>query len=163
MSKYKFLYLFWLIPAYLLFLTLHQVSVYYGIIDTYENGSSYTAEIVEFDLKQIAAQTNGYVVLKFKPENGEQIRQKLSLPVEMAGEIQGIKIVPIRYQQGARQNIVMMPTYSTHKNLVLTNIGMGGVAFLMTFVIGIFVNRYVKRRVEEGEEEIVYERVDADE
>lgn len=163
MSKYNFLYLFWLIPAYLLFLALHQVSVYYGVIDTYENGKSYTAEVVEFDLKQIAAQTNGYVVLKFSPDNSDQIQQKLSLPVEMAGKIQDIQIIPIRYQEGARQNIVIMPTYSMQKNLVLTNIGMAAIGFLITFGIGIGVNRYIKKNRNGGEGELIIERVDSDE
>lgn len=162
MSKYNYYYLFWLIPAYLLFLGLHQVSVYYGVIDTYENGSSYTAEVVEFDLKQIAAQTNGYVVLKFHTDSGDEIQQKLSLPVEMAGELQNIKVIPVRYQKEARQNIVIMPTYSMQKNLVLTNIGMAGIGFLITFVIGFFVNRYVRKKRSEKEEELIFERIDLD-
>lgn len=163
MSKYKFLYFYWLIPAFLLFLALHQVSVYYGIIDTYENGDSYTAEVVEFELKQIAAQTNGYVILRFRPEGSEEIQQKLSLPVEMAGQIQEIRIVPIRYQEAARQNIVMMPTYETQKNLVMTNIAMAALGFLITCIIGFWVNRYVSQKLKTGETEIVFERVDADE
>ncbi len=163
MSKYKFLYLYWLIPAFLLFLVLHQVSVYYGVIDTYENGDSYTAEVIEFELKQIAAQTNGYVILRFRPEGAQQIEQKLSLPVEMAGQIRDIRVIPIRYQEGARQNIVMMPTYSTQKNLVVTNIAMAALGFLITAIIGIGVNRYIRKKLEEGEPELIFERVDSDE
>ncbi|NGP77068.1 hypothetical protein G3570_10520 [Balneolaceae bacterium YR4-1] len=163
MSKFKFLYFYWLIPAFLLFLVLHQISVYYGVIDTYENGDSYTAEVVEFELKQIAAQTNGYVILRFSPEGAGEMQQKLSLPVEMAGQIQEIRIIPIRYQEGARHNIVMMPTYETQKNLVMTNIAMAAVGFLITCIIGYWVNRYVSRKMKQGETEIVFERVDTDE
>lgn len=163
MSKYKFLYLYWLIPGFLLFLVIHQVSVYYGVIDTYENGDSYTAEVVEFELKQIAAQTNGYVILRFRPDGAGEIQQKLSLPVEMAGKVQDIRVIPIRYQKGARQNIVMMPTYSTQKNLVMTNIAMAALGFLITFIIGIGVNRYIGEKLKEDETEIVFERVDSDE
>ena len=163
MSKYKFLYLYWLIPAFLLFLVLHQVSVYYGVIDTYENGDSYTAEVVEFELKQIAAQTNGYVILRFRPDGAQQVQQKLSLPVEMAGQISDIRVIPIRYQEGARQEIVMMPTYSTQKNLVVTNIAMAALGFLITAIIGIGVNRYTRKKLEDGEPELVFERVDSDE
>lgn len=161
MSNYKFLYLYWLIPGFLLFLTLHQVSVYYGVIDTYENGDSYTAEVIEFELKQIAAQTNGYVILRFEPDGGNQIQQKLSLPVEMAGQIQEIRVVPIRYQEGARQNIVMMPTYSTQKNLVVTNIAMAALGFIITFIIGIGVNKYISEKLEDDEPEIIFERIDS--
>lgn len=163
MSKYNFLYLYWLIPAYLLFLVIHQGSVYYGVTYTYENGDSYTAEVVDFDLKQIAAQTNGYVVLKFTTGNGQMIQRKLSLPVEMAGEISKIQIVPIRYQEGAFQSIVMMPTYDTQKGLALTNIAMAAVGFLIAVGIGLFVNRYIKKQKTEGEEELIIERIDHDE
>ena len=156
MSKYNYLYLYWLIPAYLLFLLFHQAFVYYGVIETYENGSSYTAEVIEFDLKQIAAQTNGYVVLKFTTDSGENIQRKLSLPIEMAG-------VPIRYQEDAFQSIVIMPTYDTQKGLVLTNMGMASIGALITIAIGFFVNRYVKKVKTEGEEEMIIERMDSDE
>lgn len=162
MSKYNYLYLYWLIPAYLLFLLLHQTFVFYGVTDTYENGVSYTAEVVDFDLKQIAAQTNGYVVLKFKTKSGKEIERKLSLPVEMAGEISDIQIVPIRYQEDAFQSIVIMPTYNTQKGLVLTNIGMASIGTLITIAIGFFVNRYIKKMRAETEEEMIIERMDKD-
>lgn len=162
MSKYNYLYFYWLIPAYLLFLLFHQAFVYYGVIDTYENGVSYTAEVTEFDLKQIAAQTNGYVVLKFTTDSGEEVERKLSLPIEMAGEISDIQIVPIRYQEDAFQSIVIMPTYDTQKGLTLTNMGMASLGALITIVIGFFVNRYVKKMRVEGEEEMIIERMDKD-
>lgn len=160
MSKYNYLYLYWLIPAYLFFLVIHQAWVFTGVTDTYENGDSYTAEVIDFDLKQIAAQTNGYVILKFTTNDGHQIQKKLSLPVEMAGEISKIQIVPIRYQEGSFQSIVMMPTYDTQKGLALTNIGMAVVGFLITFGIGIVVNRYITKQKTEGEEPLIIERVD---
>lgn len=163
MTKYSYLYLFWLIPAFLLFLVLHQTTVYYGVIDTYENGTSYTAEVLEFDLKQIAAQTNGYVVLKFETKDGEQVQKKLSLPVEMAGALQEISIVPIRYQKDAFQSIVMMPTYSTQKGLALTNIGMAAVGLLIAIGIGLVVNRFIKKKRNGDSEELIIERIDQDE
>lgn len=163
MTKYSYLYLFWLIPAFLLFLVLHQTTVYFGVIDTYENGTSYTAEVLEFDLKQIAAQTNGYVVLKFETKDGEQVQKKLSLPVEMAGALQEISIVPIRYQKDAFQSIVMMPTYSTQKGLALTNIGMAAVGLLIAIGIGLVVNRFIKKKRNGDSEELIIERIDQDE
>lgn len=163
MTKYSYLYLFWLIPAFLLFLVLHQTTVYYSVIDTYENGTSYTAEVLEFDLKQIAAQTNGYVVLKFETKDGEQVQKKLSLPVEMAGALQEISIVPIRYQKDAFQSIVMMPTYSTQKGLALTNIGMAAVGLLIAIGIGLVVNRFIKKKRNGDSEELIIERIDQDE
>lgn len=160
MNKYKYLYLTWLIPAAFLFLTLHQVWVYYGIVDTYENGESYTAEVLEFEFKQIAAQTNGYIIIEFTTNQDEQIQRKLSLPVEMAGDLQNIRVVPVRYQPDTRQEIVLMPTIDTHKNLIWTNALMAGVALLLTFFLGLAAHRLANKKLSEPDEEFVIERVD---
>ena len=159
MNRYKYLYLIWLLPAAFLFLSLHQSAVYYGIIDTYENGTSYTAEVVDFELKQIAAQTNGYIVLRFDSE-GQKVQKKLSLPIEMAGQLQRIRVVPIRYQAGNFQEIVLMPTYNTQKNLVWTNIAMAGLALLITIIIAVAVHRFTTNKLRTGPEEIEFERID---
>ncbi|HLR33241.1 MAG TPA: hypothetical protein VK074_12185 [Fodinibius sp.] len=160
MNSYKYLYLIWLIPAAFLFLCLHQAMVWKGIVDTYENGSSYTAEVVDFDFKQIAAQTNGYVVLRFEEQQGQEIQRKLSLPVEMAGELQQIRVVPVRYQPGAFQEIVILPTYDTHKGLVATNLAMAAVALLITVVIALATHRHANRKLRGDIEQYEFERID---
>lgn len=160
MNRYKFLYLFWLLPASFVFLTIHQIAVYNGVTDTYENGTSYTAEVVEFELKQIAAQANGYIILRFTTKTGEEIQRKLSLPIEMAGDLQEIRVVPIRYQPGAFQEIVLMPAYKTQKSLVWTNTAMAGVGLLITLVIAIFAHRYARKKSNEDEEELIIQRID---
>lgn len=160
MTKYHFIYLIWLLPAYLLFLFLHQTAVYYGVSDTFENGRSYTAEVVDFDIKQIAAQTNGYVILSFETEEGEAIRRRLSLPVEMAAGIQETRVIPVRYQPGAFQEIVMVPTFQTQKGLALTNMGMSMVGFIITLFVAWFSHRFARRKIAGGDEQIVIERVD---
>lgn len=160
MNRYKLFYLFWLLPAGFLFLVLHQGAVYYGLTDTYENGTSYTAEVVEFELKQIAAQTNGYVVLRFETSDSEEIQRQLSLPVEVAGSLQDIRVIPVRYQPGAYQEIVLMPTYESHKNLIWTNVLMASVALLITFFIGLAAHRFARKKLNEKDEELVIERID---
>lgn len=160
MNSYKFLYLVWLIPAAFLFLCLHQAMVWYSIVDTYENGNSYTAEVIDFELKQIAAQTNGYIVLRFEEEQGQEIQEQLSLPVEMAGQLQQIQVVPIRYQPDSFQEIVIMPTYGTQKGLVLTNLAMAVVALLITIIIAVVVHRYAKNKLHNGTEQLEIERID---
>lgn len=160
MNRYKFLYLFWLLPASFVFLVVHQAYVYNGVIDTYENGTSYTAEVVEFELKQIAAQTNGYIIIRFKTPDGQEIERNLSLPVEMAGELQKIKVIPIRYQPGAFQEVVLMPAYETQKNLVWTNIAMASVGLLITLFIAIAAHRFTRKKLKEEKEEYVIQRVD---
>lgn len=160
MNKYKLLYLFWLLPCYLLFLSGHQALVFYSIVDTYENGQSYYADVVEYDLKQIAAQTNGYLILEFEKDNSQSHRQKLSLPVEMAGPVGKTKVIPIRYQEDAFVNIVMIPTYSTQKGLVLTNLAMAFVGFLIALFTAWLVHRYVRKKTTGKDEQLVIERVD---
>ncbi len=155
MNSYKYLYLFWLVPAAFLFLTLHQFSVYYSLADTYEK-----KQVIEFELKQIAAQTNGFIVLQFNDEEGNQIQRKLSLPVEVAGQLQQMRVIPVRYQADASQEIVIMPIYETHKNLVWTNIAMAAIALFILIIIAIFVHRYTNKKLRSEDKEIVFERID---
>ncbi|MDZ7682201.1 MAG: hypothetical protein U5J63_10960 [Fodinibius sp.] len=109
---------------------------------------------------QIASRTSGYIVLRFETSDGTDIERKLSLPVEMAGQLQKIRVVPIRYQPGAFNEIVLMPTYETQKNLAWTNILMALVALLITFFIALTAHRFAKKKLNEKEEELVIERVD---
>lgn len=160
MDSYKFLYLFWLLPLYIGGLFFQQATVYYGITDTYENGKSYTAEVVDFEFKQIAAQTNGFIVVRFETDRGNEIERKLSLPVEMAGKLQETRIIPVRYQQGSTQEIVLVPSYNIQKGLVLTNMGMSFIGFLITFFIALYAHRYAGRKSREGTTEYIIERID---
>ncbi|MFH5833473.1 hypothetical protein ACG2F4_05535 [Halalkalibaculum sp. DA3122] len=160
MTKYKFIYLIWLLPGYLLFLTVHQVLVYDGIGDTYNNGESYTAQVLDFDIKKIASQTNGYVVLAFETGEGERIERRLSLPIELASMITDLSQIPIRYQQGAFEEIVLMPTYSEHRNLALSNAAISFIGLLITIGVAWTAHKYASRKLTEGEEKLVFERVD---
>lgn len=160
MERYKYIYLTWLLPAFFAGLVLHQTMVYYSIIETYKNGSSYTAEILDFEFKQIAAQTNGYIVLKFTTKEGKEVEKQLSLPIEMAGELQQSRILPVRYQPDAFQEIVIMPTYKIQRGLTWTNIGMASVGLLITLFIAIISHRYANKLRSGDNREVVIERVD---
>lgn len=159
MAKHKFIYLVWLLPAYLLFLTVHQLSAYFGIGVTYDTGTSYTADVVEFDIKKIASQTNGYVVLEFDTGEGEHIRKKLSLPIEVAGMITDLSRIPVRYKQDAFMEIVMIPTYEPQKRMILSNAAMSFIGLIITFGIAWMAHRYAGQKREEGEQ-LIIERVD---
>ena len=160
MNYYKFLYLIWLLPGYLLFLCAHQGAVFYSIVNTYDNGTSYVANVEKYEMKQIAAQTNGYVILNFETKNGQQHQQKLALPVEMAGSVSKSDKIPVRYRKGAFVNIVMIPTYSMQKGLVLTNLAMAAVGLFIALFVAYLVHRYVQRKLSHGDEQFVIERVD---
>ncbi|MGM0588372.1 MAG: hypothetical protein ACQETE_08165 [Bacteroidota bacterium] len=164
MNSYKLIYLIWLLPLYLLGLTAHQSAVYFGLESTYTHGDSYTATVSDFDIKQIAAQTNGYVVLKFTTQDGATIERKLSLPVQLASQIMEIQVIPIRYQKDSFQEIVMMPTYETHREMVLMNIGVMLLSLLITLGIAIMAHRYAHQKLKQGDhpQELQFERVDLD-
>lgn len=160
MRKYKFIYLAWLLPAYLLFLTLHQVSVYYSLGKTFEEGDSYGADVLEFEINAIASQTNGYLVLFFETDSGEPVERKLSLPVELAGLISDMPRIPIRYRDGALTDIVLLPAYEQHRRMVMSNIAMASIGLLITMGIALVSHRFATRKLKIGDETFIVERVD---
>ncbi len=160
MNNYRLLYFFWAIPTYLLFLVIQQGLVYQSSIDTYENGTTYLAEITDFEIKQIAAQSNGYVVIKFETED-EVIERRLSLSVQMAQELMKSSTIPIRYQKGAFQEIVLYPTFNIQKSTSFFNMSVAFIGLVVTVISGFFVNRYVRRKlINENDEKFEIERVD---
>lgn len=160
MNNYRFLYAYWLVPAYLLFLIVQQGLVYQGSIDTYQNGKTYLAEVTDFDIKQIAAQSNGYIDIEFEVE-GEQIERTLSLSVQMAQQLMESSTIPIRYQKGAFQEIVLYPTFQIQKSTSLFNMSVAFIGLVVTVIAGIFVNRYIRRKViNKHDEEFEIERID---
>ena len=162
MTKYHFIHFIWLLPAYFLFQFGYQVAIYQGINSTYNTGESYIANVVEFDVKQIAAQTNGYVILNFSTTDGDTIEQKLTLPVQMAQAIMESEVIPIRYREDSFNQIVMMPTYELQKSVVKVNLGVTGIGIIVTIILSLFSSRYALRKIRKGDQELVIERVDAD-
>lgn len=160
MNKYKLLNFYWLIPLYLLFLVVQQGLVHIGTIDTYENGTTYIAEVTDFDIKQIAAQSNGYINLRFEAE-GELIERRLSLSVQMAQKLMESANIPVRYQPGAFQEIVLFPTFEIQKSTSIFNMSVAFMGLLVTVFFGFYVKRYIRRKVDnEHDEEFEIERVD---
>jgi hypothetical protein len=160
MNKYRFLYLFWVVPAYLLFLVVQQGLVYKGTIDTYKNGTTYMAEVIDFDIKQIAAQTNGYIILRFEVDD-QMLERKLSLSIQMAQELMQSANIPLRYQKGAFQDIVLYPTYQIQKSTSLFNMCVAFIGLIVTVISGFFVNRFIKRKVDdEFGDDFEIERID---
>lgn len=163
MTKYHFIYLIWLLPVYFLFQFGYQAATYQGISNTYSNGDSYLANVVEFDVKQIAAQTNGYVILNFSTQSGETIERKLTLPVQMAQAIMESEVIPIRYMEESFKPIVMMPTYELQKSVIKVNFGVTGIGLIFTIILSFFASRYAVSKIKYGDREIEIERVDTDE
>ena len=149
---YKYFHLYWFIPLFLLGLTIHQYAVYQGIHETYEDGTSYTAEVIAFETKQIVTQNSTTAVLEFTTNEGEQIRKKLSLPVEITGQIAKSEIIPIRYDPDSFQPIIIISAYQSYLSMTLFNVAVAGVGMLITLAIGWWVNRWIRIKQNEPEE-----------
>lgn len=160
MNKYYFIFLIWLLPAYFLFQGGYQVLTYYGIEKTYIEGESYVADVLEFDVKQIAAQTNGYVILRFKTRTGETITKQLALPVQMAQVIMKSEQIPVRYLVDSFKPIVMMSVYDLQKSIILVNMAVSSLGLIVTLLIAGFASRYAIRRLRHGEEKLEIEHLD---
>jgi len=160
MNKYYFIFLIWLLPAYFLFQGGYQVLTYYGVEQTYEDGESYVAEVLEFDVKQIAAQTNGYVIIRFNTTSGETVTEQLALPVQMAQVIMESEQIPIRYLADSFKPIVMLTVYDLQKSVVLVNMAVSSIGFLVTLLVAVYASRYAVKRLRDGDETLEIERLD---
>lgn len=160
MNKYYFILIVWLLPAYFLFQGSYQVLIYNGLNTTYNSGDSFVAEVIDFDVKQIAAQTNGYVVIQFDNNDGEQLQERLALSVQMAQVIMQSELIPIRYHEESYSPVVMLPTYDLQKNVVSVNMAVTSFGFLVTLLVAIFATRFALRKIREGEVEIEIENLD---
>ncbi len=162
MTKYHFIYAIWLLPLYFLSMNLYQLNIYTSISKTWESGESYMADIADIEIKQIAAQTNGYVVLQFEPEGGPAVRETLSMPVQMIQTLLQSNRVPIRYLPDSSQDIVVVPTYNLQRQIIRVNLGVTLIGLIATGVIAWFASRFARRRILHGEEKLIIERIDQD-
>ena len=160
MNNYYLTFLIWLLPLYFIFQSGYQIYTYFGIVSTYDEGSSYVAMVTDFDVKQIAAQTNGYVVLRFTTSEGEEIERQLSLPVQFAQVIMDSEVIPIRYKENSAKQIVMIPVYKLQKKVIRVNIAVTAIGLLVTLIIAFFATKYALRKIRNGDEKLEIERVD---
>lgn len=158
--KYRFIFLVWFFPAYLLFIIIQQGLVYQGAKDTYANGVSIAADVTEFDIKQIAAQSNGYVVIKFPNPDGELIERKLSLSIQMAQRIIDTSVIPIRYKKGNYQEVVMIPTFELQESTSLSNMGVAFLGFLALSFFSYLISKFAIKKIKKTDDNVVFERID---
>ncbi|MEX0685747.1 MAG: hypothetical protein WD267_12160 [Balneolales bacterium] len=146
MKKIYYLwYLAWLLPLFLTALGIQQVIVYQGIQDTMSNGKEYQAEVLDFQMKHMAAQSNGIIVLKFTPKGSEPLVKKLSLPIQNAGLLMQMDTLPIRYHPESTQSVVILPTLWFQEKMVLANIGVILLSVITTLFAGYLAHRYANR------------------
>lgn len=161
MSKYHFLSLIWLIPGWLAFLVTQQFLVYSGSKDTFETGEAYASEVIEMDVKQIAAQSNGYIIIRFTTSSGEVIERRKTLSIQMAQQLLDASIVPIYYKKGNLPDIVMLPTYEIQRKTSFFNGSVAFLGFLVMIAASIVVQSYSNARSKVNDDPVLVERVDS--
>lgn len=159
MSKYRLLSLFWVIPAYLIFITFQQAMVHYGSKKTLEQGVTYAAEVMDIQLKQIAAQANGYIVFKFTTPDEGVLTRKHTLTMQMAQTVMKNNIIPISYRKGGYPEIVIVPTYGIQYTTSLYNMWVAIAAVIITVIAGFKIQRFSNARSKTGVEKINIERI----
>jgi hypothetical protein len=147
MNKLTYLwYLLWLLPLYLLGMAMHMGAIYHGLGKTYDHGESYIADVVHFEIKQIAAQTNGSITVRFTTNDGNEVIRKLSQPIQNAAQLQASELMPVRYLEGSYQPIVLVPIYEFHRKMVLMNLAVLAVSLIITFIIALTAHRFAGRK-----------------
>ncbi len=158
MNKLVYLwYLIWLLPLYLIGMAFHMGAIYYGLGKTYEQGESYLADVVHFEIKQIAAQTNGSITVRFITVEGSEITRKLSQPIQNAAQLQASELMPVRYLDDSYQPIVLVPIYEFHRKMVMVNLAVLMVSIIITFFIALTAHTFagrVRARRDEPEQQI---------
>lgn len=157
----RLLYFFWILPVYMGFITLQQLTVHVGTIQTYEEGVSIAADVTDFDIKQIAAQSNGYVVINFPLPDGTMTEKKLSLSIQMAQEIIDTQVIPIRYLADSWQPIVMIPTYELQRSTSLLNGIIAFIGFVITLTAAFYAIRYARKQRSELLDQFEIERIES--
>lgn len=157
---YNLWYLVWFLPAYFVLMGLYQLSVYEGIHHTLEEGSEYQAVVTGFDIKQIAAQTNGYIDLRFETAENGTVEQRLALPIQMAQVLMDYSTIPVSYEPDSRHPILILPTFELQRNIIRVNLAVNLIGLLVTFVIAWIFTRNARTRLKTGREDMVIERVD---
>lgn len=161
MSKYRLLSLYWLIPSFLLFLVIQQFSVYSGAKTTYESGDVYEAQIIDFDMKQIAAQSNGYVVIEFTTNSGQKIERRMTLSIQMGQQVMQSSVLALSYKKDAYPEIVLHATYALQVKTSLFNAGVAFIGLIVTLIAGVYVQKFSNRKSEnEAIDDFNIERVD---
>lgn len=160
MSKYRVLSLIWIIPAYLIFLVIQQGMVYMGTQTTFAKGEQYEAEIMDLEIKQIAAQSNGFVVLRFETEDGTTIERKKTLSIQMAQQILQSPSVLISYRPNGYPEIVIHPTYAIQVKTSFYNMAVAIVGAIVMVIAAFYIQRYSNRKSKSNDDDFVIERVD---
>lgn len=141
---------------------MQQGFVYKGATTTFNEGEQYAAEVLDIEMKQIAAQSNGYIIIDFETESGQVIERKMTLSIQMAQQLMESPTVKLSYKKDAYPEIVLHPTYQLQVKTSLYNASVAFLGLIVTLIAGVRLQRYINRKsANETGDDFSIERVDA--
>lgn len=146
--------LLWIIPLFLVLLTVHQGKTAYDLRHTLTHGEEATAEVTEVHSENRVDVTYDYVDLRVRLDNGQVFeREKLSLPHTLIDQMEGKKEVPVKVLPNAPQEVVLAELGHSQWRIAAIQAAFAGIAALL-FGIGVYAwNRYLHRRGDPSEQE----------
>ena len=111
-------------------------------------------------MKQIAAQSNGFVIFKFTTPEDDVITKKMTLTIQMAQQIMKVSEIPIRYRKGGYPEIVLEPTYDIQYATSLYNMWVAIAALISTIIAALMIQRFSNAKSKTGTEVLHLERID---
>jgi hypothetical protein len=151
MKRFAF-YAFLIVPALLVALGVQQALTLRDLRLIYNEGTPYMADVEDFKIKHIGSQTNGYVVVSFVPADGDTVRRKLGLTVQLAARIMNTNPLPVKYLKGTGNEIVIVQNQQVAVNIVVVNLVIILASIAVTATIAWIWNR--KREALEKSETI---------
>jgi hypothetical protein len=138
----------WIVPVILFGLMVHQAWVVYSVTQTWNDGKAATAEIVDYEMKEMAAQTHGIMTLRIPLPDGHSIEETLSMPAMLATQVRNTEQLEVRVRPGRSQQIVVAELMRTQRRMAMINVIIAGLGAV--FVAGAIIawRRYINRSSE---------------
>lgn len=107
------------------------------------------AQVDEFKLKNMQSQSSGYIDISFDIVNSNStFKKRLSLPVQIAAQLQIYGTIPIRYKPDSFIEIVFVPIWEFHAHMVLMNIAIISFFSILTLIIGYWITKYTFKKTQ---------------
>ncbi len=141
----------WVVPALLLLLSLDQAKVAYDLRATWRQGTSATAEVIEWERSNRADVTYGYVSLRVPlGDNRVLAKDKMSLPYSLLPRLEGETTLDVHVRQGAPQEVVIDRIMPAHWLIAASQVGISLVGAVLFFAGVFWWNAYLRNQSDTG-------------
>ncbi len=136
----------WIVPAALLFLTIHQTYTAVGLQKTLNEGVQTWAEVTHYERSDRKDVT--YVSLDLRvhmPDGSVFEREGLTLPYSIGHRVQEDS-VEVSVLPGSAQEVVFTEIGKTHVSIAWSNSAMSLIALIIALIGVVSWNRYLARK-----------------